>query len=131
MFGNSELLRIRIIRDDESVVLIDIRVFILDRWTSPKADGHHIITDIFIQCFSQINLFRVVVVCPQPSAWTQIKKETRIARTLHGLVFHGSFFDIIELMILGFDLFGFASAGALPFLAVSLFLLSISTTAPT
>ena len=45
MFGNSELLRIRIIRDDESVVLIDIRVFNLDRWTSPKADGHYIITD--------------------------------------------------------------------------------------
>ena len=45
MFGNSELLRIRIIRDDESVVLIDIRVFILDRWTSPKADGHYIMTD--------------------------------------------------------------------------------------
>ena len=45
MFGNSELLRIRIIRDDESVVLIDILVFILDRWTSPKADGHYIMTD--------------------------------------------------------------------------------------
>ena len=29
--------------------------------------------------------------CPQPSAWTQIKKETRIARTWHGLVFHGFF----------------------------------------
>ena len=80
LFGNSELLRIRIIRDDESVVLIDIRVFILDRWTSPKADGHHIITDIFIQCFSQINLFRVVVVSPAFGRDTNQKK-TRIART--------------------------------------------------
>ena len=39
--------------------------FILDRWTSPKADGHHIITDIF---------FSVLSLCPQPAAWTQIKK---------------------------------------------------------
>ena len=88
------------------------------------------LTDIFIQCFSQINLFRVVVVSPAFGRDTNQKK-TRIKQTLHGLVFHGSFFDIIELMILGFDLLGFASAGALPFLAVSLLLLSISTTAPT
>ena len=88
------------------------------------------LTDIFIPCFSQINLFRVVVVSPAFGRGTNQKK-TRITQTLHGLVFHGSFFDIIELMILGFDLFGFASAGALPFLAVSLLLLSISTTAPT
>ena len=42
------------------------------------------------------------------------------------------FFDIIELMILGFglDLFGFASVDTLPFLAVSLLLLHISTSAP-
>ena len=47
--------------------------FILDRWTSPKADGHH---------YSQIYSFRVshgcihsvLSLCPQPSAWTQIKK---------------------------------------------------------
>ena len=54
---------------------------------------------------SLILLFRGKVLCPQPSAWTQIKKETRIAQTLHGLVFYGSFFDVIELMIIGF-LFG-------------------------
>ena len=58
----------------------------------------------------------MLALCPWPAAGTRIKKKE------HGLLgldtdwsFHGSFFDIIELMILGFDLFGFASAGALPF----------------
>ena len=90
-----------------------------------------ILSLIYLFSVSHRLIYFVLWLCPQPSAWTQIKKETQITQTLHGLVFHGSFFDIIELMILGFDLFGFASAGALPFLAVSLLLLSISTTAPT
>ena len=65
---------------------------------------------------SLIYFFCVAVVSPAFGRDTNQKK-TRIARTLHGLVFHGFFFDIIELMILGFgfDLLGFASAGALPF----------------
>ncbi|WP_337806817.1 hypothetical protein, partial [Prevotella pectinovora] len=98
--------------------------------TSPKADGHHIITDIFFLCFSQINLFRVVVVSPACGRDTNQKKNTD-STDLTRIGLSRIFFDIIELMILGFDLFGFASAGALPFLAVSLLLLSISTTAPT
>ena len=61
-----------------------------------------------------INLFRVVVVSPAFGVDTNQKKHG-----YHGLdtdwSFTDLFFDIIELMILGFDLFGFASAGALPF----------------
>ena len=67
-----------------------------------------LLTDKFIPCCCCV---------PSLRQGHKSKKGTRIARTLHGLVFHGFFFDIIELMILGFgfDLFGFASAGALPF----------------
>ena len=91
------------------------------------------LTDIFIPCFSQINLFRVVVVSPAFGVDTNQKKKHGYHRLDTDLSFTDLFFDIIELMILGFgfDLFGFASAGALPFLAVSQLLLHISTTAPT
>ena len=74
-----------------------------------------ILSLIYLFSVSHRLIYFVLSLCPQPSAGTQIKKKTRITQTLHGLVFHGSFFDIIELMILGFDLLGFASAGALPF----------------
>ena len=56
---------------------------------------------------SLILLFRGKVWCPQPAAGTQIKNGTRIAQTLHGLVFHGSIFDNISSVIFGFC-FGFS-----------------------
>ena len=64
---------------------------------------------------SLIYFFRVVVVSPAFGVDTNQKKHG-----YHGLDTDWSFtdfFDIIELMILGFgvDLLGFASAGALPF----------------
>ena len=75
------------------------------------------LTDIFIQCFSQINLFRVVVVSPAFGRDTNQKKKHGYHRLDTDWSFTDLFFDIIELMILGFgvDLLGFASVGALPF----------------
>ena len=66
---------------------------------------------------SQIYLFRVVVVVsPAFSRDTNQKMKHGLHRDSR-ISLSRIFFDIIELMILGFglDLFGFASAGALPF----------------
>ena len=65
----------------------DIRVFILDPWTSPQADGHIILTDIFIpRCYSCV---------PSLRQGHKSKNETRMALTLHGLVFSRIHFLII------------------------------------
>ena len=111
---------------------------------SPKADGHYysliylfsvshgyihsvFLTDIFILCFSQIILFRVVVVSPAFGVDTNQKKKHGYHLTLIGLsrifliIF---FFDIIlanDSWIGVMDLFGFASVDTLPFLEVWLF----------
>ena len=89
--------------------------------------------DVFIPCFSQNNLFRVAIVSPAFGVDTNQKKKHGYHRLYTDWSFTDLFFDIIELMILGFrfDLLGFASADTLPFLAVSLLLLHISTSAPT
>ena len=85
--------------------------FILDRWTSPKADGHHC---SLIYLFSVVHgyihsvfLMDVFIPCcrcvPSLRRGHKSKKETRISQTLHGVVFHGSFFLIIfGSVILGF-----------------------------
>ena len=100
------------------------------RWTP-------LLTDIFIQCCSQIYLFRVahgcihsvLPLCPRPPAWTQIKKRNTDITDLHGLVFSRIFFDYIFFDIIlandswigVMDLFGFASVDTLSFLVVLAF----------
>ena len=90
------------------------------RWTL-------LLTDIFILCFSQIILFRVVVVSPAFGVDTNQKKKHGYHLTLIGLsrifliIF---FFDIIlanDSWIGVMDLFGFASVDTLPFLVVLAF----------
>ena len=89
-------------------------VDIAEGWWTP------LLTDIFIQCCSWIYSFRVshgyihsvflmdvfIPCCrcvPSLRRGHKSKKETRISQTLHGLVFHGSFFLIIfGSVILGF-----------------------------
>ena len=68
--------------------------FNLDQCPSPQADGHYMLTDIVIPCFSGAHRYyhSVLSLCPQPSAWTQIKKWNTDCTEIHGLVFHGSIF---------------------------------------
>ena len=84
--------------------------------------------------FSPIFSFRVDVVSPAFGVDTNQKNETLISPRNTDWSFHGSiFFDLIWPMILDsiMDLFGFESVDTLPFLAVSVLLLRILTSAPT
>ena len=75
-----------------------LSVFYFDRWTSPKADGHH---------YSLIYFFRAVVVSLACGRATNQKKGNTDITEKHGSVFSRIlFFDFIELVILGFW-FGF------------------------
>ena len=99
---------------------------------SPKADGHYY-SLIYSIRVSHGCIHSVLPLCPQPSAWTLIKKRNTDITDFTQVGLSRIFFDIIWLKILGFglDFFGFASVDTLPFLAVSVLLLRISTSAPT
>ncbi|WP_337776451.1 hypothetical protein, partial [Prevotella pectinovora] len=71
---------------------------ILDRWTSPKADGHHIITEIYYFC--------VVVVSPACGVDTNQKKKHGYHRLDTDLSFTDLFLIIFGSVILGFG-YGF------------------------
>ena len=107
---NPKLKRSKIIRDDWSVVYLWYPCFILDPWTSPKADGHIILTDISIPCcYSCV---------PSLRQGHKSKNETRISPMNTDWSFTDTFFLIILsqwFLDFGLDSVGFASAGALPF----------------
>ena len=71
---------------------------------SPKADGHYY-SLIYSFCVSHRLFYFVLSLCPQPSAWTQIKKRNTDATDLTRIgLSRIFFFDIIWLMILGLGL---------------------------